>query len=56
MNVDSIIKNNVILEVECFDRLYLTGYCPLLQTGGGLVNFLIRHRKNPIPSPALLNH
>jgi len=55
MTIDSILKHNTTLEIECFDRLYLTGYMPFLQTGGGLVNFFTQHRKKPIPSPALLN-
>jgi hypothetical protein len=55
MTLDRILKNHIALEVECFDRLYLTGYIPLLQTGGGLINFLVHHRKKQIPSPTLLN-
>ena len=55
MTIDSILKDHTSLEIECFDRLYLTGYVPFLQTGGGLVNFFTKHRKKPIPSPALLN-
>jgi hypothetical protein len=55
MTVSEILAKHITLEVECMDRLFLTGYIPLLQTGGGLVNFFVEHRKKPIPSPALLN-
>ena len=52
--VAEILKDHVTLEVECIDRIYLNGYIPTLQTGGNLATFLIKHRKQPIPSPALL--
>jgi hypothetical protein len=55
MAIHEILTQHTTLEVESLDRMYLTGYIPLLQTGGGLVNFFIQHRKKPIPSPALLN-
>lgn len=55
MTIHDILKKHISLKVECLDRMYLTGYIPLLQTGGGLVNFFVQHRKKPIPSPALLN-
>lgn len=54
MTIDKILKDHITLEIESLDRLYLTGYVPLLQTGGGLVNFFVKHRKKPIPSPVLL--
>lgn len=53
-NIDDLIRDHITLEVECIDRLYLNGYIPSLQTGGQLVNFMIEHLKQPIPSPALL--
>ncbi|HHW03745.1 MAG TPA: hypothetical protein GXX35_13230 [Thermoanaerobacterales bacterium] len=52
--VAELLKDNVTLEVECIDRIYLNGYIPSLQTGGHLVTFLTKHRNQPIPSPALL--
>ena len=55
MTIHEILKNHTTLEIESLDRMYLTGYIPFLQTGGGLVNFFVQHRKKPIPSPALLN-
>jgi len=53
--IAELLKNHVTLEVESFDRLYLNGYVPRLQTPGDLVNFLVQHRGYPIPSPALLS-
>ena len=53
-NVDDLLRDHVTLTVECLDRIYLNGYIPTLQMPGQLVNFLISHRGNKIPSPALL--
>lgn len=53
-NIHELLRDHVTLTVECLDRIYLNGYIPGLQTSGQLVNFLIKHRGNPIPSPALL--
>jgi hypothetical protein len=53
-NVNDLLRDHVTLTVECLDRIYLNGYIPTLQIPGQLVNFLIGHRGNKIPSPALL--
>ena len=53
-NVNDLLRDHVTLTVECLDRIYLNGYIPTLQMPGQLVNFLIGHRGNKIPSPALL--
>lgn len=53
--VAELLQQHVTLTVESFDRIYLNGYLPKLQTSGQLVYFLTAHRGNPIPSPALLN-
>jgi hypothetical protein len=53
-NVNDLLRDRVTLTVECLDRIYLNGYIPSLQMPGQLVNFLIGHRGNKIPSPALL--
>ena len=53
-NVNDLLRDHVTLTVECLDRLYLNGYIPTLQVPGQLVNFLIGHRGNTLPSPALL--
>ena len=52
--VAEILKEHVSLDVECFDRLYLNGYVPSLQTEGQLTYFLTQHLGNKIASPALL--
>ena len=54
MNVNDLLRDHVTLTMECLDRIYLNGYIPTLQVPGQLVNFLIGHRGNKIPSPALL--
>jgi hypothetical protein len=41
------------MELSCVDRLYLNAYVPNLQVGGQVVQFLVSHRGNPVPSPAL---
>lgn len=53
--IAELLEQHVTLTVESFDRIYLNGYLPKLQTSGQLVYFLTEHRGNPIPSPALLN-
>jgi hypothetical protein len=53
-NVAEIIKDHVTLEVRCIDRLYLNAYIPQLQSGGGVVDFLVRACGQKIASPALL--
>src|SRR5437867_10775072 len=53
-NIDSILRDHVTLQVESIDRIYLNAYLPSLQRSGQLAYFLTTHRKNPIPSPALL--
>jgi hypothetical protein len=52
-NIESIIRDHVMLTVRCLDRIYLQGYMPKLQTSGGLCYFLRDHLGHPIPSPAL---
>jgi hypothetical protein len=52
--INELLRDHVTLDVQCLDRIYLNGYVPILQVPGQLVNFLVRHRKQPVPSPALL--
>ena len=52
--VSEILKDHVQFELECVDRLYLNGYVPSLQTGGGISYFFGVHRGQPVVSPALL--
>jgi len=53
-NIETILRDEVSLQVECIDRLYLCGYVKMLQQPNQLAYFLGVHRKNPLPSPALL--
>ena len=52
-NVAELIKDHVLLTVECVDRLYLNAYVPGLQVGGQ-VNQFCRHLGQPIGSPAVI--
>lgn len=53
VSVAELLDGHVTLDVECFDRLYLNGYIPTLQTAGGTVYFLHNHRGHSIPSSAV---
>ena len=53
-SIPELLKDHVILEVECLDRLYLNGYIGPLATPGGLVNFMREQLGKPIPSPVVL--
>jgi hypothetical protein len=52
-NVAELIKDHVTLEVRCLDRLYLNAYIPRLQSGGGVIDFLVRACRQKIASPAI---
>jgi len=54
-NINDLLRDHVTLEVECLDRIYLNGYIPIMQLPGQLVSFLVKHRKQKIPSPVLLH-
>src|SRR5215210_5007588 len=54
VTINELMRDQVTLEIECLDRLYLNGYVPTLQTSGQLVTFLTQHRGQAIPSPVLL--
>ena len=53
-NINELLRDHVTLTVECLDRIYLNGYIAGLQMPGQLVNFLIKQRGYPIPSPTVL--
>jgi hypothetical protein len=53
-NINELLRDHITLEIECLDRIYLNGYLPSLQIPGQLIAFLVQHRKQKIPSPALL--
>ena len=46
--VADILKEHVTLDIESFDRLYLNGYVPILQTERQLTYFLTQHLSNNI--------
>jgi hypothetical protein len=53
VTVNDLLDGHVTLDLECLDRLYLSGYVPNLQTGGQVVMFLRHHLGCPVPSPAM---
>jgi hypothetical protein len=53
VTLKDIVAGHVSLEIEGFDRIYLNGYVPALQTGGSLAGWL-HHRGFPVASPAAL--
>lgn len=53
-NINTILDQHVTFQCECIDRMYLNAYIPGLQLPGHLVSFLVKHRGQPILSPALL--
>src|SRR3954453_23642243 len=52
--VCSLLDEDVGLDIECLDRVYLNAYVPKLQVGGQVVGFMTRHLGLPIPSPAVM--
>jgi hypothetical protein len=48
-----VLDGHVSLDLECLDRIYLSGYVPNLQVGGQLIQFLAL-RGFPIPSPVVV--
>jgi hypothetical protein len=46
--VADILKEHVTLDIESFDRLYLNGWIPKLQTESQLCFFLTQHLGNKI--------
>ena len=54
VTISELMRDQVTLEIECLDRLYLNGYVPTLQTSGQVVTFLTQQRGQAIPSPVLL--
>jgi hypothetical protein len=53
-NVAGILRQQVVLEVESIDRMYLNVYVPQLQRALGVVSFFRYHRQTPVPSSALM--
>lgn len=55
VTVNDMLDGQVVLDLECLDRIYLNAYVPNLQVPGQVVTFLTRHLGNPIPSPAIFD-
>jgi hypothetical protein len=55
VTVNDVLDGQVVLDLECLDRIYLNAYVPNLQVGGQVVSFLTAHLGNPIPSPAIFD-
>jgi len=53
VTVNELLDGQVVLDVECLDRIYLSGFVNSLQTPGGVIYFLHHHRGMPIASPAV---
>jgi hypothetical protein len=53
-SVADIIRNQVTLEVESIDRMYLNVYQPKLQTEKQAACFFLYHRGQPVASSALM--
>ncbi len=51
--VNDVLDGHTVLDIQCLDRLYLSGFVQSLQTPGGVVYFLHEHRGMPIASPAV---
>jgi len=53
VTVNELLDGQVVLDIECLDRIYLSGFVNSLQTPGGVIYFLHHHRGMPIASPAV---
>jgi hypothetical protein len=53
-SVAEILTNHVTFELEAIDRMYLNGYVPSLQTGGGVVYFMKQHLGARVPSTMMV--
>ncbi len=53
-SVAEILDQHVTFELEAIDRMYLNGYVPSLQTGGGVVYFMKQHLGARVPSTMMV--
>ena len=53
-SVSDVLKDHVVLEVECIDRMYLNVYVPKLQWASGIATFLRYHLGYTFASSALM--
>jgi hypothetical protein len=54
VTVPELLDGHTVLDLECLDRIYLSGYVPMLQVGGQVITFLHGHLGMRIASPAVL--
>ena len=54
VTVNGLLAGHVGLDIQCLDRIYLSGYVPTLQYGGHVALFMSDHLGLPIPSPAIM--
>ncbi len=52
--VGNLLQDQVTLDIECIDRLYLNAYQPRLQTGAGVAYFFKQHRRAQVASTTLM--
>src|SRR3989449_9490562 len=53
-SVAEILDQHVTFELEAIDRMYLNGYVPSLQSGGGVVYFMKQHLGARVPSTTMV--
>jgi hypothetical protein len=53
-SVAEILNQHVTFELEAIDRMYLNGYVPSLQTGGGVAYFMKQHLGARVPSTTMV--
>ena len=53
VTVQELLDGQSVLDIECPDRIYLSGFVNSLQTPSGVVYFLHHHRGFPVASPAM---
>src|SRR3989449_1025609 len=53
-SVAEILDHHVTFELEAIDRMYLNGYVPSLQSGGGVVYFMKQHLGARVPSTMMV--
>jgi hypothetical protein len=53
-SVAEILDNHVTLDLEGIDRMYLNGYVPSVQSGGGFVHFVREQLDCRVPSTVMI--
>ena len=50
-NVETVLRDHVVLQLDCIDRMYLNGYVPAFQRSDQLWRFLHLHRAIRLSHP-----